>query len=314
LTLETFGEHSLHRTIEFEHGRGMTRYGIVIHGGCGEWEASATAAALAGVRRAAQIGQRILAGGGSALDAVCAAAVVLEDDPLFNAGTGSTLNIDGEAEMDASIMVGHGLRCGGVAAIRRVRNPILVARKVMETTPHCLLAGAGALAFARATGFADYDPVTAERRRGHDRARNAAGMSAAGTIGAIALDRDGGFAAATSTGGTTLKIPGRIGDSPIPGAGNYATDRAAASATGHGELMLRTLATKTVCDLIGGAKTAGVAAQLVVSGLPMESGQSAGIIAIDSGARVGVAMRGGVMPHAWYVEGKSVRAIARMRA
>jgi L-asparaginase / beta-aspartyl-peptidase len=291
----------------------MARYAIVVHGGCGEWHASASAAALAGVRRAAQGGQRILAAGGTALDAVCAAAVVLEDDRLFNAGTGSTLNADGEAEMDASIMAGHGLRCGGVAAIRRVRNPILVARKVMEATPHCLLAGAGAVAFARATGFADYDPVTPERRRSHDHARNAAGIPAAGTIGAIAIDRDGSFAAATSTGGTARKLPGRVGDSPIPGAGNYATQHAAASATGHGELMLRMLATKAVCDLIGRQMPASAAVQAVVSELPMQVGQSAGIIALDVAARVGVAMRGGVMPHAWYVEGKNARTTARMR-
>lgn len=290
----------------------MTRYAIVIHGGCGQWEASATAAALAGVRRAAQAGQRVLAAGGTALDAVCAAAVVLEDDPLFNAGTGSTLNANGEAEMDAAIMAGDGLRCGGVAAIRRVKNPILVARKVMEETSHCLLSGAGAVAFARAAGFVDYDPVTSGHRR--SRTRDAAPLSAVGTIGAVALDRDGRFAAATSTGGTARKLPGRIGDSPIPGAGNYATRRAAASATGHGELMLRTLATKAVCDLVSRGKSASAAVRSVVSDLPMQPDQSAAIIALDGAARVGIAMRGGVMPHAWYVEGKNARTIARLRA
>jgi beta-aspartyl-peptidase (threonine type) len=289
----------------------MAGYAIVVHGGCGEWESSATAAALAGVRRAVQAGQRILATGGTALDAVCAAAVILEDDPLFNAGTGATLNADGEAEMDASVMAGQGLRCGGVAAIQRVKNPILVARKIMEETPHCLVAGAGAVAFARASGFVDYDPVTAERRRRHDHALAA---TSGGTIGAIACDRAGGLAAATSTGGTARKLPGRVGDSPIPGAGNYATERAAASATGHGELMLRTLATKTVCDLIGDGRTASAAVRSVVASLPIQSGQSAGIIALDDAAGVGIAIRGGVMPHGWYVEGKESRLIARLRA
>jgi L-asparaginase / beta-aspartyl-peptidase len=291
----------------------MARYAIVVHGGCGRWEASATSGALKSLRRAALTGQHVLAAGGAALEAVCAAAVLLEDDPLFNAGTGATLNAEGEAELDASVMVGRGLRCGGVAAIRRVKNPVLVARKVMEETPHCLLAGAGAEAFARASGFADYDPVTPERRRGHDRALVAVGMPVGGTIGAIARDRDGGFAAATSTGGTALKLPGRVGDSPIPGAGNYATEHAAASATGHGELMLRAVATKAVCDLIGDGTTAGAAVRSIVASLPMQSGQSAGIIALDGRARVGVVMRGGVMPHAWCAEGKDARVIARLR-
>src|SRR6185436_13990724 len=134
-------------------------------------------------------------------DAACAAVVVLEDDPQFNAGTGAVLNRDGEAELDASVMAGNDLRCGGVAAIMRVRNPVLVARRVMEDTPHVLLAGSGALAFARAAGFGDYDPVTREARERH---------AQAGTVGAVARDASGAFAAATSTGGMDMKLPGRV--------------------------------------------------------------------------------------------------------
>ena len=285
----------------------MPRWAIVVHGGCGRWLPANTAAALAGVRAAVASARAILAAGGTALDAVCAAVVALEDDPLFNAGTGSTLNHDGDAEMDASVMVGDGLRCGGVAAIRRVRNPVLVARKVMEGSPHVLLAGGGALAFARAHGFRNYDPVA---RASRARSRRAAGGN---TVGAVALDANGMLAAATSTGGTALKLPGRVGDSPIPGAGNYATPAAAASATGHGELMMRTLATKTICDLVAGGRTAQAAASRALAGLAQPAGQSTGFIAVDRSGRVGAVARGGAMPHAWCVDG-TPRVVARMRA
>lgn len=285
------------------------RYAIVVHGGCGRWADGDTAAALAGVRAAATVARQILAGGGTALDAVCAAVVALEDDPLFNAGTGSVLNRDGAAEMDASVMTGPELRAGGVAAIARVRNPILVARKVMEATPHVLLAGAGATAFARAQGFADYDPITPASLR-RFRLRGAA--KAPGTVGAVALDAAGALAAATSTGGVSSKLPGRVGDSPIPGAGNYATAHAAASATGQGELMMRTLAAKTVCDLIAAGRTAQRAAGAAVRTLPAADGESGGMIVLDARGRVGVAMRGGVMPHAWASAG-APRIRARLR-
>ncbi len=290
----------------------MSRRAIVVHGGCGWWGGADTSAALRGVRAAARAGLEVLAKGGSALDAVCAAVVVLEDDPFFNAGTGSTLNRDGEVEMDASVMVGEGLRCGGVAALRRVRNPVLVARKVMEVTPHALIAGPGALAFARSHGFPAHDPVTRESRERYRRALRAERLAGGNTVGAVALDASGGLAAATSTGGTALKLPGRVGDSPIPGAGNYATVSAAASATGHGELIMRALATKSLCDLVAAGPGAQAAAERVVAGLPIETGESVGLIALDHAARIGVAMRGGVMPHAWFAP-DSGRVRARMR-
>jgi len=287
----------------------MPGYAIAVHGGCGRWDGRDTRAALRGVRAAVEAARRILAGGGSAVDAVCAAVVVLEDDPLFNAGTGSTLNRDGEAEMDASVMAGERFLCGGVAAIRRVRNPVLVARRVMEETSHVLLAGRGATAFARSQGFRDYDPVTRESRR---RFRGATAAAArGGTVGAVALDGEGRLAAATSTGGTALKFPGRVGDSPIPGAGNYATPLAAASATGRGELILRHAVTKSLCDRVAAGRTAGRAAWETLQRLPLERGASVGAIALDRLARVGVAIRGGAMPHARLVEGAR-RVVARM--
>jgi beta-aspartyl-peptidase (threonine type) len=284
------------------------RYAIAVHGGCGRWDGRDTRAALRGVRAAVEAARRVLAGGGSALDAVCAAVVVLEDDPLFNAGTGSTLNRDGDAEMDASVMAGEQLRCGGVAAIRRVRNPVLVARRVMEDTPHVLLAGRGATAFARRQGFRDYDPITRESRLRFRSAAKAAG----GTVGAVALDAEGRLAAATSTGGTALKLAGRVGDSPVPGAGNYATRVAAASATGRGELILRHAVTKALCDRVAARQSAPRAARETLRRLPLERGESVGAIALDRRARVGVAIRRGSMPHAWFVAGAG-RVIARMR-
>jgi beta-aspartyl-peptidase (threonine type) len=285
------------------------RWAVVVHGGCGRWAAKDTSAALAGVRAAAAAARRVLADGGESLDAVCAAVAMLEDDPIFNAGTGSTLNREGAAEMDAAVMTGADLRCGGVAAIARVRNPVLVARRVMEATPHVLLAGAGATAFARAQGFADYDPVTRESLR---RFRLRAAAVPPGTVGAVALDARGRLAAATSTGGVALKLPGRVGDSPIPGAGNYATRHAAASATGNGELMMRTLATKSVCDLVAAGHAAQRAAAAAIRALPARAGESGGMIALDARGRVGVAMRGGAMPHAWCT-GRATRIAARLR-
>jgi len=261
------------------------------------------------VRAAVAAARRVLADGGQALDAVCAAVVVLEDDALFNAGTGCVLNREGAAEMDAAVMTGENLRCGGVAAITRVRNPVLVARQVMEATPHVLLTGAGATAFARAHGFSDYDPKTRESLR---RFRLRAAVASPGTVGAVALDLHGQFAAATSTGGVSLKLPGRVGDTPIPGAGNYATAHAAASATGTGELMMRTLATKSVCDLVAAGRTAQHAALAAIRALPAQAGESGGMIALDARGRVGIAMRGGVMPHAWCSD-RVPRVAARLR-
>jgi beta-aspartyl-peptidase (threonine type) len=180
----------------------------------------------------------------------------------------------------------------------------------MEATPHVLLAGPAATAFARTHGFADYDPVTRASLR---RFRLQAAAPAPGTVGAVALDAAGALAAATSTGGVSLKLPGRVGDSPIPGAGNYATAHAAASATGNGELMMRTLAAKAVCDLVAAGRTARTAATAAVRALPAQAGESGGMIALDARGRIGVAMRGGVMPHAWAAAG-AARIRARLRS
>jgi len=246
--------------------------------------------------------------------------VVLEDDPLFNAGTGSALNIDGVAEMDAGVMVGQGLCSGNVACLQRVKNPILVARKVMEETDHVLLAGEGALRFARAMGFADHDPITPQRLADWQK-RRTEGVRlprildhypelAKGTVGAVARDAGGGLAAATSTGGLTLKLAGRVGDTPLPGAGNYATPYAAASATGRGELMMCFLATRAVCDRIAAGRSAQQAVDEVVAEMAASLGPDVGIIALDGAGGIGVAHATPHMPHAfasWYESGATAR-------
>lgn len=303
---------------------------LVVHGGAGRWQEDEAAAALPGVRAAAEAGLSVLRAGGSALDAVTAAVVVLEDDPRFNAGTGSALNLSGDAEMDACVMEGENLRAGAVGALRSVRNPVLVARRVMEDTDHVLLAGEGALRFARTLGFPFHDPVTPRRRADRLKKLEALGRDgrgehgalrvllekhpglASGTVGAAALDRRGMLAAATSTGGLTLKLPGRLGDTAIPGAGTYATRRAAASATGHGETILRLLLARDACDRIARGDSARDAAEEAIRALAPFGGD-AGIIVVDARGGIGIAHDTEFMPHA-VCPGAGGAIIVRARA
>jgi len=221
---------------------------IAIHGGAGVTRRDKPGLAnRAGLERALEAGYEILKAGRSAIDAVTAAVMALEDDPLFNAGRGGSLNSDGDVEMDASIMEGAKLRAGAVAAVRRIRNPVLAARAVMEKTRHVLLAGDGAERFARQQGLKLESPAyfrTARQLASLKRNRT----NYHGTVGAVALDSDGNLAAATSTGGYTGKMPGRIGDSPIIGAGTYADNRGCAvSATGLGEAFIRAAVAHDMC-------------------------------------------------------------------
>ena len=187
---------------------------------------------------------------GTALDAVQAAAVALEDDPLFNAGRGAVLNERGEAEHDAAVMCGRSGEAGGVAGVRGVRNPVLLARAVMERTPHVLLVAAGAEAVADREGIERVDPAWHVTER-----REAQWQAAGDTIGAVAVDAGGHVAAATSTGGILHKLRGRVGDSPLPGAGVYAADDACAvSASGHGEAIMRAVAAHEVAAVVRHAR------------------------------------------------------------
>lgn len=228
---------------------------LIIHGGCGAMRPESLppeteARARAGLEAALDAGEAILAIGGSALDAVEAAARVLEEDPAFNAGRGSVLTADGKVELDAAIMDGRTRSAGAVAGLRTTRAPISAARKAMEATPHVLLTYAEADAFADSQGLAQVDNehfIIPERQAQLDKVMAAGGAFDAdikyGTIGAVAVDTSGHVAAATSTGGLTAKRWGRIGDSPLIGAGTYADDRACAvSGTGLGEAFIRAVA------------------------------------------------------------------------
>jgi beta-aspartyl-peptidase (threonine type) len=220
----------------------MRAVAIAIHGGAGVMRDLTTgrqAVYLDALAAALDVGHRVLADGGNSVDAVTAAVVALEDDPLFNAGRGAAYNAAGKHELDASIMDGATLRAGAVAAVSRIKNPVLAARTVMEKSPHVLLAGKGAEQFARQHGISfktkSYFHTTerlAALKRGLKRHH--------GTVGAVALDRHGNLAAATSTGGYTGKLAGRGGDSPIVGAGTYADNASCAvSGTGWGEAFIR---------------------------------------------------------------------------
>jgi beta-aspartyl-peptidase (threonine type) len=215
------------------------RYALVVHGGAGADPAVMDRAEIEGVeQRLATVlreGLRQLKEGRSSLQVVESAVRSLEDDAWFNAGRGAALNSDGEAELDASIMDGSNLACGAVAGVRRCKNPISLARLIMEKTPHVLLIGLGADRFAEQSGLemVDNDYFITERARQALRKKQ-------GTVGCVALDQRGHLAAATSTGGLTNKRPGRVGDSPLIGAGTYADDRSCAvSCTGVGEEFIR---------------------------------------------------------------------------
>ncbi|HEV2673821.1 MAG TPA: isoaspartyl peptidase/L-asparaginase [Aliidongia sp.] len=283
----------------------MVAYTLAVHGGAGTIDRAAltpdlAAAYHAGLRHAIEQGAAVLAGGGSALDAVTAAVVALEDCPLFNAGKGAVLNADARHELDSAIMEGTTRRAGALAAVTRVRNPILGARLVMERSGHVLMAGADAERFLSAQGMELVAPeyFTTPERLAQLRRVQADGRGVmldhdgqsvtdrVGTVGAVALDTQGRLAAATSTGGMTNKRPGRVGDTPVIGAGCYADDATAAvSTTGTGEAFIRAVAAYDVAARMAyGGSSLADAAERVVEGLPGVGGQG-GLIALDrSGA------------------------------
>jgi beta-aspartyl-peptidase (threonine type) len=290
--------------------RTKTPPAIIVHGGAGR--ITNKAGHRRGVSRAARAGHRILCQGGSALDAVIGAVALMEDDPTFNCGTGSVLSIGGRIEMDAAVMLDD-LSCGAVAAIERVRNPILVARKVMEETDHVLLVGRGALRFARRMGFRPHDPATEKRRRQREQTlrqlkfgregrylpRLAAQMHGEklGTVGAVAMDANGRIAAATSTGGMRLHQDGRVGDTPIIGAGTYADGHGGVSATGHGEKIIKLVLAARTADLMAkmpAQKAVDRAIQLATRG-----GCECGLIALDHRGNVGFGFNSQVMSYAY---------------
>jgi beta-aspartyl-peptidase (threonine type) len=291
---------------------------IAVHGGAGARADDDTQElAETGCLAAARAGHAVLAQGGSALDAVIAAVAALEDDPVFNAGHGAALNYDGEIELDASVMEGAELRGGAVACVRDLKSPVRLARAVMERSPHLLLVGEGAQEFARAQGFATLPPgaLVTPRARGRwekARAEGAKPSRDGGTVGAVALDAQGHVAAATSTGGTPLKLRGRVGDSPILGAGTYADDEGgAASATGHGESILRVTLTRACVDRMRQGAPAPVAAEAGLVALTRVKGEG-GLILVDRKGGLGLAFNTERMARGWVdAQGRAGAAFAR---
>ncbi len=275
-------------------------HALAIHGGAGtlsldDLSVSATRPYREGLERALTAGLAVLERGEPALDAVVAAVQVLEQDPLFNAGRGAVLAADGSVELDASIMDGRDLRAGAVAAIRHVRSPIDLARRIMDHSGHVMLVGVGAEEFALEQGL-ELVPnayFVTERRRA-ELQRILAGQSLPGredlmgTVGAVALDEQGSLAAATSTGGTAGKRWGRVGDSPLIGAGTYAAnDACAVSATGHGEYFIRAAVAHEIASLVRyrGLDVVAAADEVVMRQL-VRLGGSGGVIAVGRDGRI----------------------------
>ncbi len=289
---------------------------LIIHGGAFAVPHSRIEACKQGCREALEAGWKILSAGGSALDAVEAAVISLEENPEYDAGIGSHLNRDGHVSLDAIVMDGQTLRSGAVAAVERIRNPIRLARTVMEASHHMLLAGTGAERFALEHGFALCRPedliIERERRAwklctrfGHQRQfhdpeflfspqyleklSSQPDISEAvpksrdgGTVGAVAMDREGRLFAATSTGGTCSKVPGRVGDSPIIGCGCYAdVEAGGVSSTGWGEAIMKIVMAKSAVDFLRAGRSAQEAADEAIRLLSARTGGTGGLILLD---------------------------------
>ncbi len=266
---------------------------LVVHGGAGSVPLASRAAHAAGCLRAARAGYAVLAAGGSALDAVCAAVVVLEDDPMFNAGTGACLDETGALALDAAVMEGEGLRAGAVTCLPAYANPVRIARRLLDDDGPVLLAGEGAQRYAAEAGFTAAPSgamITAAARENlaHAKAHGASLGWAGGTVGAVARDARGHVAAATSTGGKSNKRLGRVGDSPLLGAGTYADDLGgAASATGDGEAFMRLVLAKDAVDAAGRGSD-GAAAE-AIERLGARLGARGGIILVSAAGRASFA-------------------------
>jgi beta-aspartyl-peptidase (threonine type) len=272
---------------------------ILIHGGAGASPADRDEV-REGMRAAVQAGWAALAAGGTSLDAVEKAVRVLEDHPRFNAGRGSALTEAGTVEMDASIMEGDRLGCGAAAAVSRVANPITLARRVLEDGRHVLLVGEGAEAFARAAGLPECDPASLITERQRRRLAERLAATPTGTVGAVALDRHGTAAAATSTGGMTGKRPGRVGDSALVGCGTYADSTlGAVSCTGDGEAIIRVVLARRALDFLKEAGDADYASRVAVDLLVEEGRGEGGLIMVDWRGRTGYAHSTPFMPVAW---------------
>ena len=262
------------------------RWGLVLHGGAGamprdKLTPEREAAIRADLDRALRAAHAVLAQGGSSVDAVTAGITILEDSPYFNAGKGAVFTHDGVNELDAAIMFGPTHAAGAVAGVRTIKNPILLARAVMEKSRHVMMVGSGAEEFAATVGIERVDPSYFRTEERWQELQNKLKQDKFGTVGIVALDQHGAIAAGTSTGGLTNKRYGRVGDSPIIGAGTYADAQCGVSATGHGEVFIRYTVAREICARVEytGASIAD-AAQKVVDELAHLDGDG-GVIALD---------------------------------
>jgi L-asparaginase / beta-aspartyl-peptidase len=297
----------------------LVKPALIVHGGAWNIPDESVDRCKAGCLAALNAGWSILSSGGSAIDAIEAAIVVLEDDPVFDAGYGSHLNLDGQVECDAIVMNAATLRAGSIAAVQRIRNPIRLARKVLEECPHMMLVAGGAERFAESHGVPLCDPeeliAPAEReawqscRQDEHATANHRGHEQ-GTVGAVALDANGALFAATSTGGTCCKLPGRVGDSPLIGCGCYAgIEAGGVSATGYGEAIMKVVLAKTATDFLR-ASPAMQAAQSAIALLARKTGGTAGMILLDRDGFPGFAFNTPRMAYAYVApDGTFVAAV-----
>jgi L-asparaginase / beta-aspartyl-peptidase len=304
---------------------------LIVHGGAWDIPDELVDACKAGCRRALAAGWPILKDGGSALDAVQAAVTVLEDDPLFDAGFGSHLTLDGHVECDAIVMDGATLRAGAVAGLRRIQNPIQLARKVLENCPHMMLVGEGAERFATEQGLtlcAPEELIAEAERDAWLKCRNSKHAAAhhrgheQGTVGAVALDSAGHLFAATSTGGTCCKLPGRVGDSPLIGCGCYAdSEVGGVSCTGYGEAIMKVVLAKTASDflrhsldshpkalpsILANPSIPDAAARKAVDVLDARTHATGGLILLDREGRPGFAFNTPRMAYGYVAQGSFV--------
>jgi beta-aspartyl-peptidase (threonine type) len=289
---------------------------LIVHGGAGDILPGRQELSIDGCRKAVLAGWESLKAGDSALEAAVRAVVYMENAPNFNAGTGATLNRNGEAELDAGAMDGATLDVGSAASLKHIKNPILLARLIVRS-PHVLLVGEGAEQFAEEQGMALCQqedlitPTQRERWRQGYRPGDGTGVSAAdgggdkhGTVGAVAIDSQGHLAAATSTGGMPNKHPGRVGDTPLIGCGFYAEDGlGGVSSTGDGEYFMRLLLARRACEFLGHGMSAQAAADAAIRLLGERLGGTGGLILIDRHGKVGFAHNTPQMSYGYLMEG-----------
>jgi len=309
---------------------------IVVHGGAGTWRPERRKPGLSGVKEAATVGFEILRADGSALDSVEAAVACMEENEVFNAGKGSTLTIDRRVEMEASIMDGKTLNAGAVGLLKNIKNPVRLARIVMEHTDHVFITSSAAEKLAEVFRLEKTEPLTelrvqywSELKQKLTREKEIyylpklkkllasyPNLFETDTVGAVALDKDENIAAATSTGGLTLKLPGRIGDTPLIGCGTYADNEAGAcSTTGIGEIAIKLVLAKTTCDFMRYGQPAQEAAESSIKlvNRRIRLKESMGLIAIDMHGRIGAAHNS---PHlCWaYMTSKMNKPLAALKA